>query len=62
ASFGLRGMAERARALGGTLALSHAAGGGTVVSIKIKHESARAALIGAAAGATIAGENISAVK
>jgi len=62
ASFGLRGMAERARALGGTLTLSHAAGGGTVVSIKIKHESARAALIGAAAGATIAGENISAVK
>ncbi|MQA42586.1 sensor histidine kinase [Rugamonas aquatica] len=62
ASFGLRGMAERARALGGTLNLSHAAGGGTVVTIKIKRETERAALIAAAAGATIAGENISAVK
>ena len=62
ASFGLRGMAERARALGGTLTLSHAAGGGTVVAIKIKRESGRAALIAAAAGATIAGENISTVK
>jgi len=61
-SFGLRGMAERARALGGTLNLSHAAGGGTVVTIKIKRETERAALIAAAAGATIAGENISAVK
>ena len=61
-SFGLRGMAERARALGGTLSLSHAAGGGTVVTIKIKRETERAALIAAAAGATIAGENISAVK
>jgi signal transduction histidine kinase len=55
ASFGLRGMAERARALGGTLTLSHAAGGGTVVAIKIRVETA-------AAGATIAGENVSAVK
>ncbi|MES2153176.1 MAG: sensor histidine kinase [Pseudomonadota bacterium] len=36
ASFGLRGMSERAQALGGTLALSHAPGGGTVVTIKIK--------------------------
>ncbi|UGQ45200.1 sensor histidine kinase [Massilia endophytica] len=35
ASFGLRGMAERARALNGTLTLSHAPGGGTVVAIKI---------------------------
>ncbi|GAB2853922.1 hypothetical protein GCM10027277_22980 [Pseudoduganella ginsengisoli] len=35
-SFGLRGMAERAAALGGTLALSHAHGGGTVVAIKIR--------------------------
>jgi two-component system sensor histidine kinase UhpB len=34
-SFGLRGMAERANALGGTLTLGHAAGGGTVVTIKI---------------------------
>jgi signal transduction histidine kinase len=62
ASFGLRGMAERARALGGTLTLSHATGGGTVVSIKIKRDTAREALIAAAAGATIAGENISATK
>jgi signal transduction histidine kinase len=62
ASFGLRGMAERARALGGTLTLSHATGGGTVVSIKIKRDTAREALIAAAAGATIAGENLSSTK
>ena len=37
-SFGLRGMAERASALGGTLSLSHASGGGTVVAIKIKRD------------------------
>ncbi|WP_229425662.1 ATP-binding protein [Massilia sp. Se16.2.3] len=36
ASFGLRGMSERARALGGTLALSAAPGGGTMVTIKIR--------------------------
>ena len=35
-SFGLRGMAERARALGGTLNVSHAPGGGTVVAIRIR--------------------------
>jgi signal transduction histidine kinase len=35
-SFGLRGMSERARALGGTMALSGAPGGGTIVTIKIK--------------------------
>jgi signal transduction histidine kinase len=35
ASFGLRGMAERARALGGTLTVTAADGGGTVVAIKI---------------------------
>ena len=62
ASFGLRGMAERARALGGTLTLSHAAGGGTVVAIKIKQDTARETLIAAAAGTTIAGENITTVK
>jgi signal transduction histidine kinase len=62
ASFGLRGMAERARALGGTLTLSHAPGGGTVVAIKIKQDTARDSLIAAAADATIAGENISATK
>ncbi|WBS01750.1 histidine kinase [Pseudoduganella sp. SL102] len=38
-SFGLRGMAERARALGGTLSLSHAPGGGTVVAIRIRRAS-----------------------
>ena len=61
-SFGLRGMAERARALGGTLTLSHANGGGTVVSIKIKRDTVRDNLIAAAAGATIAEENISTTK
>jgi signal transduction histidine kinase len=35
-SFGLRGMSERALALGGTLALSRAPGVGTIVTIKIK--------------------------
>jgi two-component system, NarL family, sensor histidine kinase UhpB len=35
-SFGLRGMSERAKALGGTLALSGAPGGGTIVTIKIR--------------------------
>jgi two-component system, NarL family, sensor histidine kinase UhpB len=35
-SFGLRGMSERALALGGTLALSEAPGGGTMVGIKIR--------------------------
>lgn len=51
-SFGLRGMAERAAALGGTLVLSHAAGGGTVVSIKIKLATPRQSIIAAAAAAT----------
>jgi len=35
-SFGLRGMSERARALGGTLSLSPASGGGTMVAVKIR--------------------------
>jgi two-component system sensor histidine kinase UhpB len=35
-SFGLRGMSERASALGGTLTLSTAPGGGTMVSVKIR--------------------------
>ncbi|CAN7164905.1 histidine kinase [Pseudoduganella sp. LjRoot289] len=56
-SFGLRGMAERARALGGTLTLSHAPGGGTVVAIKLKrenkHETAGPPSPAAAGGATI---------
>jgi two-component system sensor histidine kinase UhpB len=51
-SFGLRGMAERARALGGTLNLSHAPGGGTVVAIRIRRagpgDGAEAATIRAA--------------
>lgn len=36
-SFGLRGMSERARALGGTMTLSQARGGGTIVTIKTKN-------------------------
>jgi signal transduction histidine kinase len=52
-SFGLRGMAERAAALGGTLALSHAPGGGTVVAIKINRESSGAPSPAAVGGATI---------
>ncbi|HEX9172797.1 MAG TPA: histidine kinase [Telluria sp.] len=44
-SFGLRGMSERARALGGTMTLSAASGGGTMVVIKIR-------LAGADGGAT----------
>jgi two-component system sensor histidine kinase UhpB len=35
-SFGLRGMSERTRALGGTLTLSAAPGGGTMVVVKIQ--------------------------
>jgi signal transduction histidine kinase len=62
ASFGLRGMAERARALGGTLTLSHASGGGTVVAIKIKQDTVQDSLMPPSAAATIAEENISATK
>jgi two-component system sensor histidine kinase UhpB len=40
-SFGLRGMSERAAAFGGSLALAPAAGGGTVVTIKIPLEAAK---------------------
>jgi two-component system, NarL family, sensor histidine kinase UhpB len=40
-SFGLRGMNERARALGGTMVLSQAPDGGTLVTIKIKLTSPR---------------------
>ncbi|NRR30041.1 PAS domain-containing protein [Oxalobacteraceae bacterium] len=53
-SFGIRGMVERARALGGTLTLTHAPGGGTVVAIKIKLDGAREVLMAGASGATIA--------
>ncbi len=35
-AFGIRGMVERADALGGSVTLSHAPGGGTVVAIKIR--------------------------
>ena len=41
-SFGLRGMSERAKALGGTLALSAAPGGGTMVAIQIRLANAAA--------------------
>ncbi|WP_322403711.1 sensor histidine kinase [Massilia luteola] len=41
-SFGLRGMSERAHALGGTLALSQAPGGGTMVVVKISLAAAAA--------------------
>jgi PAS domain S-box-containing protein len=52
-SFGLRGMAERASALGGTLTLSHAPGGGTVVAIKIRLAMPRETIIAAAANALL---------
>lgn len=42
-SFGLRGMSERARALGGTLTLSPAPGGGTMVAVKIRLDAPQAA-------------------
>ena len=41
-SFGLRGMSERAKALGGTLALSPAPGGGTMLTIKTRLAAAQA--------------------
>ncbi|QYF92046.1 PAS domain-containing protein [Massilia sp. PAMC28688] len=44
-SFGLRGMNERARALGGTMTLSDAAGGGTRVCIKIGLDAPPAAIM-----------------
>jgi two-component system sensor histidine kinase UhpB len=44
-SFGLRGMNERAKALGGTMTLSAASGGGTVVTIKVKLTSPRPTII-----------------
>ncbi|MBA5639736.1 histidine kinase [Duganella sp. LX20W] len=61
-SFGIRGMTERARALGGTLTLSHAVGGGTVVAVKIKCDGHHAGAMPAAAGATIADHSISTAK
>jgi len=54
-SFGLRGMAERARALGGTLTLGHAPGGGTVVAIKIRRSATTP-------GATIAEHEVAITK
>jgi two-component system sensor histidine kinase UhpB len=47
-SFGLRGMNERAKALGGTMAMAPAAGGGTQVTIKIKLTSPRPTIMDAA--------------
>ena len=46
-SFGLRGMNERARALGGTMTLLPAPGGGSVVTIKVKLTSPRPTIIDA---------------
>ncbi len=42
ASFGIRGMQERARALGGTVRIARAVGSGSVVSIKIALNNAQA--------------------
>ncbi|WP_296949280.1 histidine kinase [uncultured Massilia sp.] len=42
-SFGLRGMSERARALGGTLDLAPAPGGGTMVTVRIRPSAPAAA-------------------
>ena len=50
-SFGIRGMAERASALGGTLTLMDAPDGGTVLTIKIRLATPREAIIAAAASA-----------
>lgn len=47
-SFGLRGMSERARALGGTMAVSDSAGGGATVAIKIGLPGARPAIMNTA--------------
>ena len=44
-SFGLRGMSERAKALGGTMTLSPAVGGGLVVAIKVQLTSPGATII-----------------
>jgi two-component system sensor histidine kinase UhpB len=62
ASFGLRGMTERANALGGSLTVSQANGGGTVVAIKIKQDTPSDSAHRGPTGATIAEENISALK
>eukprot|EP01133_Synstelium_polycarpum_P020140 gene20140-24154_t len=50
-SFGIRGMAERASALGGVLSLMDGPDGGTVLSIKIRLSTPREAIIAAAASA-----------
>ncbi|MES3024441.1 MAG: histidine kinase [Pseudomonadota bacterium] len=46
-SFGLRGMSERARGFGGTLALGAADGGGTVLTIKIRLAAPKAPIMAA---------------
>lgn len=52
-SFGLRGMSERAQALGGTMTLSKAHGGGAVVTIKVELASAGTTIMAAAADAGV---------
>lgn len=47
-SFGIRGMAERANALGGSLSLTDAPDGGTILSIKVRLSAPREAIIAAA--------------
>ncbi|MFM2087241.1 MAG: hypothetical protein RLZZ237_2110 [Pseudomonadota bacterium] len=47
-SFGIRGMAERANALGGSMTLTDAPGGGTILSIKVRLSAPREAIIAAA--------------
>jgi signal transduction histidine kinase len=51
-SFGLRGMHERAKALGGTMELADAPEGGTIVTIKIPLISGRAAIMASATEAS----------
>lgn len=50
-SFGIRGMAERTSALGGSLSLMDGPDGGTILSIKIRLDAHREAIIAAAASA-----------
>ena len=55
-SFGLRGMNERARALGGTMAITAANGGGTVVTIRIRLAPPRQSAAAAGANAPLASQ------
>ncbi len=47
-SFGLRGMSERAQARGGSMTLGRAAGGGTIVTIKIRLSAPRPTIMSTA--------------